>query len=63
MVTTGVSIDEKILAKRLPEDADVHALLTQLQREYETRGVNLVRVAGKWALRQRWLPRRRLRAA
>jgi len=29
----------------------VHALLTQLQKEYETRGVNLVRVAGKWTLR------------
>jgi segregation and condensation protein B len=44
-------LDEKVLAKRLPEDADVHALLTQLQKEYETRGVNLVRVASKWTLR------------
>jgi len=44
-------LDEKVLAKRLPEDADAHALLTQLQKEYETRGVNLVRVAGKWTLR------------
>jgi segregation and condensation protein B len=44
-------LDEKVLAKRLPENTDVHALLTQLQKEYETRGVNLVRVAGKWTLR------------
>jgi segregation and condensation protein B len=44
-------LDEKVLAKRLPENADVHALLTQLQKEYEARGVNLVRVAGKWTLR------------
>src|SRR5580658_2881644 len=44
-------LDEKVLAKRLPEGADVRALLTQLQKEYETRGVNLVRVAGKWTLR------------
>jgi len=29
----------------------VRALLMQLQQEYETRGVNLVRVAGKWSMR------------
>jgi segregation and condensation protein B len=44
-------LDEKILAARLPAGADVRALLTELQREYAPRGVNLVRVAGKWALR------------
>jgi len=44
-------LDEKVLAKRLPAGVDVHALLTQLQKEYEPRGVNLVRVAGKWTLR------------
>jgi len=44
-------LDEKILGKRLPAGVDVRALLTQLQREYEPRGVNLVRVAGKWSLR------------
>jgi len=44
-------LDEKILGKRLPAGVDVRALLTQLQREYEPRGVNLVRVAGKWTLR------------
>jgi segregation and condensation protein B len=44
-------LDEKALAKRLPAGADTHALLVQLQQEYEPRGVNLVRVAGKWTLR------------
>jgi segregation and condensation protein B len=44
-------LDEKALAGRLPGDADVHALLLQLQQEYASRGVNLVRVGGKWSLR------------
>ena len=44
-------LDEKILAKRLPEGVDVRALLMQLQKEYAPRGVNLVRVGGKWTLR------------
>jgi len=44
-------LDEKELAARLPEGADAHSLLVQLQKEYEPRGVNLVRVAGKWSLR------------
>jgi segregation and condensation protein B len=44
-------LDEKVLAKRLPAGVDVHALLVQLQKEYAPRGVNLVRIAGKWTLR------------
>jgi segregation and condensation protein B len=44
-------LDEKALAGRLPAGADVHALLMQLQQEYASRGVNLVRVGGKWSLR------------
>ncbi|MGA8649782.1 MAG: SMC-Scp complex subunit ScpB [Xanthobacteraceae bacterium] len=44
-------LDEKALAGRLPAGADVHALLLQLQRDYAPRGVNLVRVGGKWSLR------------
>jgi segregation and condensation protein B len=44
-------LDEKTLAARLPAGVDVRALLLQLQKEYETRGVNLVRVGGKWSLR------------
>jgi segregation and condensation protein B len=44
-------LDEKTLAARLPTGIDLRALLAQLQREYASRGVNLVRVAGKWTLR------------
>ena len=44
-------LDEKQLAARLPAGVDAHALLLQLQKEYTPRGVNLVRVAGKWTLR------------
>ena len=44
-------LDEKALAARLPAGVDVRALLVQLQREYAPRGVNLVRVGGKWTLR------------
>jgi segregation and condensation protein B len=44
-------LDEKTLAARLPAGADVQALLAQLQQDYESRGVNLVRVGGKWTLR------------
>jgi segregation and condensation protein B len=44
-------LDEKILAKRLPAGLDVRALLQQLQQEYAPRGVNLVHIGGKWALR------------
>src|SRR5579885_1473737 len=44
-------LDEQALAGRLPVGADVRALLLQLQQEYAPRGVNLVRVAGKWTLR------------
>jgi segregation and condensation protein B len=44
-------LDEKTLGTRLPEGIDVHALLAQLQKDYAPRGVNLVRVAGKWTLR------------
>ena len=44
-------LDEKTLAGRLPGGVDTHALLMQLQAEYSARGVNLVRVGGKWSLR------------
>ena len=39
------------LASSLPEGADVAGLIAELQRVYEGRGVNLVRVAEKWQLR------------
>jgi segregation and condensation protein B len=51
LFAAGAPLDEKVLASRLPAGVDVHALLQQLQREYAPRGVNLVRIGGKWALR------------
>jgi len=44
-------LDEQALASRLPAGADVRALLMQLQRDYDSRGVNIVRIGGKWTLR------------
>lgn len=44
-------LDEATLAERLPKGADVPGLIRQLQAQYADKGVNLVRVAGKWAFR------------
>jgi segregation and condensation protein B len=44
-------LDEKSLGARLPQDIDVHAALVRLQEEYAARGVNLVRIGGKWTFR------------
>ena len=44
-------LDEATLSERLPPEADVGALIARLGDDYASRGVNLVRVAGKWALR------------
>jgi segregation and condensation protein B len=44
-------VDEKTLAGRLPQGTDVHAALIELQQEYACRGVNLLRVGGKWTFR------------
>jgi segregation and condensation protein B len=42
---------EAFLATHLKSDDDVAALLDELKGFYASRGVNLVRVAGKWAFR------------
>jgi len=44
-------LDEESLRSRLPQDADVSALLELVVEDYSNRGVNLVKVAGKWAFR------------
>ena len=44
-------LDEASLAKHLGAKDDVVQLLEELQTLYAGRGVNLVRVAGKWAFR------------
>jgi segregation and condensation protein B len=45
------ALDEKELAERLPNDADVARLLADLGELYASRGVNLVKVAGGYAFR------------
>jgi segregation and condensation protein B len=44
-------LDEAALARHFVEGEDVKALLEEIQGLYAGRGVNLVRVAGKWAFR------------
>jgi segregation and condensation protein B len=44
-------LDEKSLAARLSAATDVRTALGRLQEEYACRGVNLVRVNGKWTFR------------
>ena len=44
-------LDEASLSARLPEGADVPSLLAELSAHYANRGVNLLQVAGKWAMR------------
>jgi len=44
-------LDQAELARHFAEGEDIASLLTELQTLYAERGVNLVRVAGKWAFR------------
>jgi segregation and condensation protein B len=44
-------LDEKTLAASLPSGIDLRGLLQRLQQEYSARGVNLVRIDGKWTFR------------
>lgn len=44
-----LSLEE--LTQRLPDGTDVLGVVEQLQENYATRGVNVVKVAGKWCFR------------
>jgi segregation and condensation protein B len=44
-------LDEATLAKRMPDGTDIKAAIADLQADYAVRGVNLVRIAGKWTFR------------
>lgn len=44
-------LDEKTLAARLPAGVDLQTTLQALKAEYAPRGVNLVRINGKWTFR------------
>ncbi len=41
----------KVMSERLPEDADIPALIEELTSHYENRGVNLIKVGNAWAFR------------
>jgi len=44
-------LDEKTLAAQIPEGIDLQGSLLELQQQYASRGVNLVRINGKWTFR------------
>ena len=44
-------VPARALAARLPEGVDVAAVMAEVGRQYERRGVNLVQVGGGWAFR------------
>ncbi|MEK9930471.1 MAG: SMC-Scp complex subunit ScpB, partial [Rhodospirillaceae bacterium] len=44
-------VTEKSLQERLQPGADLEDLLNVLAKHYEGRGINLIRVGGKWAFR------------
>ncbi|MBC6439845.1 MAG: SMC-Scp complex subunit ScpB [Rhodospirillales bacterium] len=44
-------VSEEDIAGRLPEGLDVPALLADLQKDYRGRGVEPVKIAGKWSFR------------
>ncbi|MBL8839733.1 MAG: SMC-Scp complex subunit ScpB [Alphaproteobacteria bacterium] len=67
-------LDAATIARHLPKGADIVTLIDELERQYSGRGVNLVRAAGKFAMRtaadlghvlriERELPRKLSRAA
>jgi segregation and condensation protein B len=51
LFAAGEPLDDKTLRERLPEGVDIASAMRRLQAEYAPRGVNLVRVAGKWMFR------------
>ncbi len=51
LFAAGEPLDEATLERQLPEGVDVKEALAQLQAEYATRGVNLVRIGKKWTFR------------
>ena len=44
-------VSDRQLEARLPDGAPIAAVMAQLQRSYERRGVNLVRIGAAWAFR------------
>jgi segregation and condensation protein B len=51
LFAAAAPLDEESLKERLPEGADIAALVADLAELYRPRGVNVVRVANGWTLR------------
>jgi segregation and condensation protein B len=51
LFASSTPLDEAALAQNLRHGSDIVALLEDIRALYAARGVNLVRVAGKWVLR------------
>ncbi len=51
LFATSEPLSEKALAERMPDGADLKALLTELEATYEHRGVNLRQAGKSWAFR------------
>ncbi|HYD15110.1 MAG TPA: SMC-Scp complex subunit ScpB [Hyphomicrobium sp.] len=51
LFASSTPLDEAWLAKHLRHGSDINAVLEDIKAVYATRGVNLVRVAGKWVFR------------
>lgn len=51
LFASAEALSERELVLRLPEEADLEALLGELQAIYAERGVNLVRAGRSWAFR------------
>jgi segregation and condensation protein B len=51
LFATAEPLDESVLKKRLPEGVNVKKLLEQLAETYASRGVNVIKVDGKWIMR------------
>ena len=67
-------LDRASIARHMPEGVELDALIEELERQYAGRGVNLVKIAGRYALRtapdlahalriERTLPRKLSKAA
>ncbi|WP_028035199.1 SMC-Scp complex subunit ScpB [Chelativorans sp. J32] len=48
---SATPVSSKMLSDRLPDGVDIRAVMEDLRKDYEKRGVNLVRVEESWAFR------------
>src|SRR5262249_53702096 len=51
LFSSAMPVDAATIAKHLPKDTDILALMDTLAADYARRGVNVVKAAGGWMLR------------